>query len=95
MCNFPADRLLRVSWLLLQNMVRSMEVAWLRQWACLLVGSLHPNEEKVLEEVTSRILSAHQLSLTDSQKQRLKVGAMLSFIVLIAIILQACNSICI
>lgn len=56
----------------MRNLVRSMEVAWLRHWGCLLVGSLHPNEEKVLEEVTLRILSAHHLSLTDSQKQCLK-----------------------
>lgn len=54
-------------------------MAWLRHWGCLLVGSLHPNEEKVLEEVTSRILSAHHLSLTESQKQRFKVCALLRF----------------
>ena len=51
-----------------------MEVAWLRHWCCLLVGSLHPKEEKVLEKVTTRILLAHHLTLTDSQKHRFKVG---------------------
>ncbi|XP_045102580.1 separin-like isoform X2 [Portunus trituberculatus] len=56
----------------MKSLVKSMEVAWLRHWCCLLVGSLHPKEEKVLEKVTSRILSAHKLTLTDSQKQRFK-----------------------
>lgn len=56
----------------MKNLVKSMGVAWLRHWCCLLVGSLHPKEEKALEKLTSQILSAHTLSLTDSQKQRLK-----------------------
>ncbi|KAG0716797.1 hypothetical protein GWK47_008833 [Chionoecetes opilio] len=56
----------------MKNLVRGMEVAWLRHWCCLLVGSLHPKEEKALEKVAAHLVSAHQLTLTPSQKQRLK-----------------------
>ncbi|XP_066984369.1 separin isoform X2 [Macrobrachium rosenbergii] len=49
--------------------VRSMAVAWLQHWSCLLIGGLHPREQKLLEEVTSRILSTCKMSMSSNQIQ--------------------------
>ncbi|XP_064089627.1 separin-like [Macrobrachium nipponense] len=49
--------------------VRSMAVAWLQYWSCLLIGGLHPREQKLLEEVSSRILSTCKMSMSLNQIQ--------------------------
>lgn len=56
----------------LRCVVRSMDVAWLRYWCCLLVGGLPPREQKLLEETTARIFASSQTSLTSNQKQLLQ-----------------------
>ncbi|KAK8750733.1 hypothetical protein OTU49_014978 [Cherax quadricarinatus] len=56
----------------LKCVVRSMEVAWLRHWCCLLVGSLDARDQCLLEETTARILADCKVPLTDTQKQLLQ-----------------------
>ncbi|XP_045623802.1 separin isoform X2 [Procambarus clarkii] len=56
----------------LKCVVRSMEVAWLRHWSCLLTGSLDIRDQLLLEESTTRILANCKISLTDTQKQLLQ-----------------------
>ncbi|KAK8753365.1 hypothetical protein OTU49_004091, partial [Cherax quadricarinatus] len=51
-----------------QCVVMSMEVAWLRHWCCLLVGSLDTRDQCLLEETTARILANCKVPLADNQK---------------------------
>ncbi|XP_042874759.1 separin-like isoform X2 [Penaeus japonicus] len=52
----------------LKCVVRSMEVAWLRHWCCLLPGGLEPRDQQLLKDTMHRILSNYKGLLTENQK---------------------------
>lgn len=58
---------------LIQCVVRSMEIAWLQHWCCLLAGSLDARDQQLLEETTIRILGNYKSPLSVTQKQLLQV----------------------
>ncbi|XP_071525354.1 uncharacterized protein Sse isoform X6 [Panulirus ornatus] len=56
----------------LKCVVRSMEIAWLRHWCCLLTGSLGARNQQLLEEATARIIADCKFPLTETQTELLQ-----------------------
>ena len=56
-----------------QGVVKSMEVAWLRFWTCLLTGSLPPQKQTLLEKISKDIISTNDLNLSENQLQKFQV----------------------
>ncbi|XP_076048161.1 extra spindle pole bodies like 1, separase [Oratosquilla oratoria] len=52
----------------LKSLVRSMEVAWLKHWRCLLCGSLGAREEHELKKITSKIMQEAGVNLSKDKQ---------------------------